>query len=63
MKLISEITEDVGVTSELNEETGKKSFFIEGIFMQGNLKNRNGRVYKTETLEKQESIYYFSHIF
>jgi hypothetical protein len=57
MKLISEITEDVGVTSELNEETGKKSFFIEGIFMQGNLKNRNGRVYKTETLEKEMGRY------
>ena len=57
MKLISEITEDIGVTSELNEETGKKSFFIEGIFMQGNLKNRNGRVYKTETLEKEMGRY------
>lgn len=53
MKLISEITEDVNVLTELVEETGKKSFFIEGIFMQGNLKNRNGRIYPSEILEKE----------
>lgn len=53
MKLISEVTEDIGISTELNEETGKKSFFIEGIFMQGNLKNRNGRIYPSETLDKE----------
>jgi hypothetical protein len=57
MKLISEITEDVSVLTELSEETGKKSFFIEGIFMQGNLKNRNGRVYPSEVLEKEMRRY------
>ena len=31
--------------------------FIEGIFLQGNLKNRNGRFYPTETLEKEVSRY------
>lgn len=57
MKLISEITEDIGISTELNEETGKKSFFIEGIFMQGNLKNRNGRIYPSEVLDKEMSRY------
>ena len=57
MKLISEITEDIGISTELNEETGKKSFFIEGIFMQGNLKNRNGRIYPSEVLDKEMNRY------
>jgi hypothetical protein len=57
MKLISEITEDTNVLTEINEETGKKNFFIEGIFMQGNLKNRNGRIYPSEVLEKEMKRY------
>ena len=35
MKLIAEVNEEATVLTELNEETGKKSYFIEGIFMQG----------------------------
>lgn len=57
MKLISEVTEEMEVLTEMNEETGKKSFFIEGIFMQGNLKNRNGRIYPSDVLEKEMKRY------
>jgi hypothetical protein len=57
MKLITEITESCDIVSELNEETGVKSFFIEGIFMQGNLKNRNGRIYPSDVLEKEMNRY------
>ena len=57
MKLITEITENCEILSEINEETGKKSFFIEGIFMQGNLKNRNGRIYPSEVLENEMKRY------
>lgn len=57
MKLITEITEDCQVITEANEESGKKSYFIEGIFMQGNLKNRNGRLYATEILDKEMQRY------
>ena len=57
MKLISEVTEDMNVLTELDEATNKKNFFIEGIFMQGNLKNRNGRIYPSEVLESESKEY------
>lgn len=57
MKLIKEITEEVSYISELNEETGKKSHFIEGVFLQSNLKNRNGRVYPKEVMQKEVMRY------
>lgn len=55
MKLICEIVEDVKTITE--ETDGKKSLYIEGIFLQGNLKNRNGRVYDADTLEKEVGRY------
>lgn len=55
MKLITEEIETAKVLIE--EKDGKKNMFIEGIFLQGNLKNRNGRFYPTETLEKEVSRY------
>lgn len=57
MFLITETTEDVNCIIEANEETGKKSHFIEGIFMQSEQKNRNGRVYPKNTLMKEVSRY------
>ena len=57
MKLIAEVNEEATVLTELNEETGKKSYFIEGIFMQADLKNRNGRVYPSAVLEKEMKRY------
>ena len=57
MKLISEVIEECNVSTELNEETGKKSYFIEGIFMQGDIKNRNGRVYPSQVLESEMNRY------
>ena len=41
MKLITEMTEDIQLLAEVNEKTGEKDYFIEGIFMQSNQKNRN----------------------
>lgn len=57
MKLITEVTENCEVITEANEETGKKSYFIEGIFMQGDIQNRNGRIYPSMVLEKEMSRY------
>lgn len=57
MKLIAEVIEECSVATELNEETGKKSYFIEGIFMQGDIKNRNGRIYPSAVLEKEMNRY------
>ena len=57
MKLIKEVTEEIRYISELNEETGKKSHFIEGVFLQSNLKNRNGRMYPKEVMQKEVARY------
>ena len=58
MRLISEQIEDVEfITEELNEDTGKKSYKIKGVFMQSDVKNRNGRVYPQEILAKEVAKY------
>ena len=56
MKLISELVEQVKILVE-EKETGKKDFYIEGIFLQGNLENRNNRVYPVEILDKEVARY------
>ena len=43
MKLITEEIEQVELIVE--ERNGKKSMYIEGVFLQGDIKNRNGRMY------------------
>jgi hypothetical protein len=55
MKLISETVEDVEYITE--EKNGKKQYKIKGIFMQADVKNRNGRVYPMEVLQKEVSKY------
>jgi len=57
MKLITEMNEDIKITEELNEATSEKSYFIEGIFMQAEQKNRNGRVYPKKTLMDEVKRY------
>lgn len=61
MKLITEITEDIQYITESSDE-GKKDLYIEGIFLQGGLKNRNGRLYPVEVLAKEVERYTESHI-
>jgi|SRR6056300_28608 hypothetical protein len=57
MKLITEMLEsEVEFVTEAKEDGGK-NYFIEGIFMQGNMKNRNGRMYPIETLMKEVNRY------
>lgn len=55
MKLIAELTENVRYLVE--EKEGKKSLFIEGVFLQGNLENRNKRFYSTPILEREVNRY------
>ena len=50
MKLIREEIESVKVFTE-SLKNGKKNLYIEGVFLQGNIKNRNGRMYPMETLQ------------
>ena len=57
MKLITEhIEQDLDVICEA-KKNGEKDFFIEGVFMQSNQKNRNGRIYEKEILEKAVDKY------
>jgi hypothetical protein len=56
VKLISEAIEDVEYICEENED-GKKNYKIRGIFMQADIKNRNGRVYPMEILTKEVANY------
>ena len=55
MKLIREEIESVEVIVE--QVKGKKSLFIEGVFLQGNITNRNGRMYPISTLAKEVERY------
>jgi len=58
MKLISEYNDYQmsPVIVEANSE-GKKEYFIEGVFMQSEIKNRNGRVYPKAIMEKEVNRY------
>jgi hypothetical protein len=56
MKLICEVLEEVKLITE-EKEDGKKDFFIEGIFMQADLQNRNGRIYPMPVMEKEVNRY------
>ena len=57
MKLIAESNFDCNLITEANKETGKKDYFIEGIFLQGDITNRNGRMYPGSTLDKEVARY------
>ena len=58
MKLLSEVIEEgIQYITEAKDESGKNNYFIEGVFMQGNIKNRNGRVYPVEVLQKEVARY------
>jgi hypothetical protein len=57
MKLIKELNEDLQFIIEESSENGKKSLFIEGVFLQANLKNRNGRMYPKEIMAKEVNRY------
>ena len=55
MKLITEEISQVQVITE--KYKGKKRLCIEGTFLQGGIKNRNGRMYPVETLSKEVTRY------
>ena len=52
MLLICEKVEDIKVLKE-TAESGKKNYFIEGVFLQSELKNRNGRLYPKSVMERE----------
>ena len=61
MKLITETVEDIEVLTEANTKGGK-DYKIRGVFMQADIKNRNGRVYPVETLSKEVKRYTTEYI-
>ena len=56
MKLFMEEATNVEFLTEAKKDGGK-NYFIEGIFMQANTKNRNGRIYPQEILQKEAKRY------
>jgi len=60
MKLIREEIESVDFIVE--ERNGKKHMYIEGVFLQGDIKNRNGRMYPMECLRREVQRYSENHV-
>ena len=60
MRLIAEEITEVNFLSE--EKDGKKSHFIEGVFLQAEISNKNGRKYPFKTLEREVAKYDEAHI-
>lgn len=62
LKLITETVNNVRALKESVEGADAPSYFIEGIFMQGNVKNQNGRVYQTDILAREARRYQREYI-
>ena len=60
MRLIAEEITNVKFFAE--EKEGKKSHFIEGVFLQAEIENRNGRKYPFKTLQREVARYDENHI-
>lgn len=56
MKLITELNEEVKMLTE-QTEAGEQKYFIEGIFMQSEIKNKNGRIYPREVMMNEVNRY------
>ena len=61
MKLIREEIESVKFITE-KLKSGRQNLYIEGIFLQGNITNRNGRMYPIDTLRKEVGRYNESNV-
>ena len=58
MKLISEQwSDDIHYITEENPKTGKQDTFIEGVMLQTEVKNKNGRIYPKEIMQKEVARY------
>lgn len=61
MRLITELNEEVKYISEAKEDGGK-NLYIEGIFLQSAITNRNGRMYPEETMDNEVKRYIKEHV-
>ena len=63
MKLIAEVLDnEISYIAEENKDTGKKDYFLEGVFIQTEQKNKNGRIYRKSTMDKEIDRYTKEHI-
>lgn len=62
LNLISEAADFNNVAFVVEEKEGKKDLFIEGVFMQAEKKNRNGRIYPKSILEREANKFRDNHI-
>jgi hypothetical protein len=57
MKLIAEFNETISPIITESKDGKGKDYFIEGVFMQADIKNRNGRIYPMEVMQKEVDRY------
>lgn len=62
LNLISEVADFNNVSVLTEEKDGKKEMFIEGIYLQAEAKNRNGRIYPKHILEREVNKFDTNHI-
>lgn len=62
MKLITETNNELEILQESLDEGKKKNYTIRGIFLQGSVKNKNGRMYPQELLDERVQRYIDSHV-
>lgn len=61
MKLLNEEVEKFDIKEEVNEQ-GEKDVYLEGIFMQANIKNRNGRIYPMSVMKPEVERYIHTYV-
>ena len=57
MRLIKEFNESITYLTEESKDPKKPNVFIEGVFLQSDLKNKNGRVYPKEIMQREVQRY------
>lgn len=62
MKLLRELVNEQPIELITEERDGQKTYFIEGIFLQADVKNRNGRLYPYEIMKKQVNEYIETYV-
>jgi len=62
LKMICEQNENIIFESAIEGGNAGKAYFIKGIFLQGNIQNRNGRVYPMHILEREVQRYHQAYI-
>ena len=62
MKFIREFSDDIIIESIVDEETNKKSWYIKGVTLQSEIKNKNGRIYPKPILKDAVNTYIENHL-